>query len=77
MFADIFPGLALDINSHRTASLIGVYLMGFYNVSWVLVLSLQSSNNAGTTKKTFISVSVAVFYCKSLILAFFVDRSQH
>ncbi|KUL83733.1 hypothetical protein ZTR_08642 [Talaromyces verruculosus] len=64
-----FPALAgsvmihtLDINSHRTASLIGVYLMGFYNVSWVLVLSLQSSNNAGTTKKAFISVSVAVFY---------------
>uniref|UniRef100_A0A093VJ93 Putative transporter n=1 Tax=Talaromyces marneffei PM1 TaxID=1077442 RepID=A0A093VJ93_TALMA len=64
-----FPALAgsvmihtLDINSNRTASLAGVYLMGFYNVSWVLVLSLQSSNNAGTTKKTFISVSVAVFY---------------
>lgn len=64
VFANMDTGLALDINSNRTASLAGVYLMGFYNVSWVLVLSLQSSNNAGTTKKTFISVSVAVFYCK-------------
>jgi hypothetical protein len=36
--------------------------MGFYNVPWVLMLSLQSSNTAGATKKSFVSVSVAVFY---------------
>ncbi len=36
--------------------------MGFYNVSWVLMLSLQSSNTSGMTKKSFISVSIAVFY---------------
>lgn len=43
-------------------SLAGIYLMGFYNVSWVMVLSLQSSNVAGMTKKSFVSVSVGFFY---------------
>ncbi|EKG12354.1 Major facilitator superfamily [Macrophomina phaseolina MS6] len=52
----------LDVQTQRSASLAGVYLMGFYNVSWVLMLSLQSSNTAGETKKSFCSVSVAVFY---------------
>ena len=41
--------------------------MGFYNVSWVLVLSLQSSNTAGMTKKSFVSVSIAIFYCEALL----------
>ncbi|OJJ42673.1 hypothetical protein ASPZODRAFT_20202 [Penicilliopsis zonata CBS 506.65] len=44
------------------ADLAGVYLMGFYNVPWVLALSLQTSNTAGITKKSFVSVSIAVFY---------------
>ncbi|EOD45818.1 putative allantoate permease protein [Neofusicoccum parvum UCRNP2] len=52
----------LDVQAARSASLAGVYLMGFYNVAWVLMLSLQSSNTAGETKKSFCSVSVAVFY---------------
>ena len=56
----------LNAASERDASLAGVYLMGFYNVPWVLMLSLQSSNTAGTTKKSFVSVSVAVFYGKCL-----------
>ena len=43
-------------------SLASVYLMGFYNVSWVWVLSLQSSNVAGMTKNSFASVSVGVCY---------------
>ena len=30
------------------------------------MLSLQSSNNSGTTKKSFASVSVAIFYCESI-----------
>lgn len=53
----------LDIQTHRTASLIGVYLLGFYNVSFVTMLSLQASNNSGITKKSFASISVAVWYC--------------
>ncbi|KAF4301535.1 Major facilitator superfamily [Botryosphaeria dothidea] len=58
----------LDIQTQRSASLAGVYLMGFYNVAWVLMLSLQSSNTAGETKKSFCSVSVAVFYAVGNII---------
>lgn len=60
----ICESTVLDVQTQRSASLAGVYLMGFYNVSWVLMLSLQSSNTAGETKKSFCSVSVAVFYGK-------------
>jgi hypothetical protein len=42
--------------------------MGFYNVSWVLMLSLQSSNTSGMTKKSFVSVSIAVFYAVGNII---------
>ena len=56
----------LDPVANRDASLAGVYLMGFYNVSWVMALSLQSSNVAGMTKKSFVSISAAVFYGISL-----------
>ena len=52
----------------RNASLAGVYLMGFYNVPWVFMLSLSSSNVAGATKKSFMSVSIAVIYGKSSIV---------
>lgn len=53
---------ALDPQTRRNASLAGVYIMGFYNVPWVFMLSLQSSNTAGATKKSFMGVSVAVVY---------------
>ena len=53
---------ALDPHVSRNASLAGVYIMGFYNVPWVFMLSLQSSNTAGATKKSFMGVSVAVVY---------------
>ncbi|CAG9949316.1 unnamed protein product [Clonostachys rosea f. rosea IK726] len=53
---------ALNIEEHRTASLIGVYLLGFYNTSWVMVMSLVASNNGGTTKRSFASVTVALVY---------------
>ncbi|KAH8886109.1 putative allantoate permease [Thozetella sp. PMI_491] len=82
-----FPAIAgtvmirtLDINEYRTASLTGVYLMGFYNVSFVTMLSLQSSNNSGTTKKSFASVSVAVFYSIGNIIGpqfFRTDQAPH
>jgi hypothetical protein len=52
----------LDPTTQRNASLAGVYIMGFYNVPWVLALSLQTSNTGGTTKKSFVSVSIAIFY---------------
>ena len=56
----------LDPVANRDASLARVYLIGFYNVSWVMALSLQSSNVAGMTKKSFVSISAAVFYGISL-----------
>lgn len=40
----------------------GLYLMGFYNVSWALAMSLISSNTAGATKKSVGSVSMAIAY---------------
>ncbi|OWP05989.1 hypothetical protein B2J93_6313 [Marssonina coronariae] len=70
----------LDITTHRDASLAGVYLMGFYNVAWVLMLSLQSSNTAGMTKKSFVSVSIAVFYAVGNIVGpqfFRTSQSPH
>ncbi|KAL2419246.1 putative transporter [Exophiala dermatitidis] len=71
---------SLSIETHRTASLAGVYMMGFYNVAWVMMMSLVSSNNAGTTKKTFASVTVAVFYAVGNIIGpqfFRGDQSPH
>lgn len=55
----------LDISAHRDTSLAGVYIMGFYNVPWIFMLSLSSSNTAGATKKSFMGVSIAVIYGKS------------
>jgi hypothetical protein len=52
----------LDVSTQRNASLAGVYIMGFYNVPWVFMLSLSSSNTAGATKKSFMGVSIAVVY---------------
>lgn len=52
----------LDIDGQRNASLAGVYIMGFYNVPWVFMLSLNSSNTAGATKKSFMGITVAVCY---------------
>ncbi|KDN67530.1 putative major facilitator superfamily transporter [Colletotrichum sublineola] len=58
----------LDVNQQRDASLAGVYIMGFYNVPWVFMLSLNSSNTAGTTKKSFMGVTVAVCYATGNII---------
>lgn len=52
----------IDQETNRNASLAGVYIMGFYNVPWVLALSLQTSNTSGTGKKSFVSISIAIFY---------------
>lgn len=55
-------GQVVDVSKHRTFALMGLYLMGFYNVSWILAMSLISSNTAGATKKSFGSGSMAIFY---------------
>ncbi|VUC32033.1 unnamed protein product [Clonostachys rosea] len=66
----------LDPVASRDASLAGVYIMGFYNVSWVMALSLQTSNVAGMTKKSFVSVSAAVFYAIGNMIGpqFFLEK---
>ena len=56
----------LHSSGTRNASLAGVYLMGFYNVPWVFTLSLSSSNTGGATKKSFMGITCAVMYGKSL-----------
>ncbi|KAI0176849.1 major facilitator superfamily domain-containing protein [Pestalotiopsis sp. NC0098] len=68
----------LDIETQRDASLAGVYLMGFYNVPWVFMLSLSSSNTAGATKKSFMGISVAVVYAVGNIIGpqFFLDEQS-
>ncbi|KAJ5651425.1 Major facilitator superfamily domain general substrate transporter [Penicillium longicatenatum] len=65
----------VDPTTQRNASLAGVYIMGFYNVPWVLALSLQTSNTSGTTKKSFVSISVAIFYAVGNIIGpqFFLE----
>ncbi|KAJ4203184.1 hypothetical protein NW767_005295 [Fusarium falciforme] len=68
----------LDPVVNRDASLAGVYLMGFYNVSWVMALSLQSSNVTGMTKKSFVSISAACFYAIGNIVGpqFFLESQR-
>ncbi|KAF4498669.1 allantoate permease [Fusarium agapanthi] len=67
---------SLDVATQRDASLAGVYLMGFYNVPWVFLISLSSSNTAGATKKSFMGVSIAIVYAVGNIVGpqFFLDR---
>ncbi|KAL3464723.1 major facilitator superfamily domain-containing protein [Aspergillus heterothallicus] len=70
----------VDPTTQRNVSLAGVYIMGFYNVPWVLALSLQTSNTGGTTKKSFVSISVAVFYAVGNIIGpqfFLSSQSPH
>ncbi|KAK5996816.1 putative transporter [Cladobotryum mycophilum] len=68
----------VDVHTSRAAALVGLYLIGFYNVSWVLVMSLISSNTAGATKKSFVSVSMAISYAVGNMLGpqFFLDSQK-
>ncbi|ETS74127.1 hypothetical protein PFICI_13993 [Pestalotiopsis fici W106-1] len=52
----------VDHTTQRGTALAGVYLMGFYNVSWVMALALATANTSGKTKKAFVSSSMAVAY---------------
>lgn len=65
-----------DHEAQRNLALGGVYLMGFYNVSWVMALSLATSNNSGVTKKSFASTSIAVAYAVGNIIGpqFFLTK---
>lgn len=59
---------SVDVEAHRNLALAGVYLMGFYNVGWVIMISLVTSNTAGTVKKVFFSINVAVWYAVGNII---------
>ncbi|KAF7556925.1 hypothetical protein G7Z17_g1080 [Cylindrodendrum hubeiense] len=65
-----------DHETQRNLALGGVYLMGFYNVSWVMALSLSTSNNSGVTKKSFASTSIAIAYAVGNIIGpqFFLTK---
>ncbi|KAF2627095.1 allantoate permease [Macroventuria anomochaeta] len=62
----------------RNVNLAGAYLMGFYNVSWVLTLSLSSSNTGGATKKIFMGITCAVMYAVGNIIGpqFFISSQS-
>lgn len=83
-FLSCLPALAgsimvghINAKQNREAALAGIYLMGFYNVPWCLMLALTSSNTTGSTKKTFMSVSVAVWYAVGNIIGpYFFKSSQ-
>ncbi|CEI63680.1 hypothetical protein FVEN_g6801 [Fusarium venenatum] len=59
---------SLDVETQRNASLAGVYMMGFYNVPFIFLLSLSSSNTAGATKKSFMGMSIAIMYAVGNII---------
>lgn len=52
---DKYYNAVISTSQNRAAAFTGVYLMGFYNISWVLVMALIALNNAGVTKHTFAS----------------------
>ncbi|PVI02691.1 allantoin permease [Periconia macrospinosa] len=68
----------IDVTEYRVTALLGLYLTGFYNTSWVMAMSLISSNTAGATKKSFASVSMAICYAIGNIVGphFFLDSQK-
>ncbi|RAQ99514.1 asparagine synthase [Stemphylium lycopersici] len=68
----------VPVSTHRNTALMGLYLTGFYNTSWVMAMSLVSSNTAGATKKSFTAVSLAICYAVGNIVGphFFLDSEK-
>lgn len=50
----------VDVNTQRNVALAGVYLMGFYNVGWVMAMAIITANTRGSTKRPFVNSSVGV-----------------
>ncbi|KAG7834790.1 hypothetical protein KL943_003174 [Ogataea angusta] len=63
---------------HRNTCLAAVYICGFYNAPYVLTLSLIASNNSGSSKKSFNSISVGLFYALGNLIGpqFFIDSES-
>lgn len=50
----------VDVDSQRYVALGGVYLMGFYNVGWVMAMAIITSNTRGSTKRPFVNSSIGI-----------------
>lgn len=50
----------VDVDAQRYVALGGVYLMGFYNVAWVMAMAIITSNTRGSTKRPFVNSSIGV-----------------
>ncbi|KAI1614162.1 hypothetical protein EDD36DRAFT_464013 [Exophiala viscosa] len=50
----------VDVNTQRTVALGGVYLMGFYNVGFVMAIAIATANTRGSTKRPFVNASMGV-----------------
>ncbi|KAH9907482.1 major facilitator superfamily domain-containing protein [Xylariomycetidae sp. FL2044] len=77
------PALAGSIMIHltdpatqRSAALAGVYMMGCYNVGWVMAMALITANTAGRTKRAFVNASAGFVLAVGEIIGpqFFLDR---
>jgi len=70
-------GLAFLNADNRAGRLICYYLTGPYNAAFVLVLSLQTANTAGHTKKVVTNACLFLGYCTGNIAGpFFYKTSQ-
>lgn len=56
------------LNGPRGGLLVGYYLTGAYNVPYVMMLALITSNTAGTTKKVVTNAIVWVAYCGGMFI---------
>lgn len=50
----------VNVTTQRYTALAGVYLMGFYNVGWVMAMAVITSNTQGSTKRPFVNSSIGV-----------------
>ncbi|KAI1622280.1 hypothetical protein EDD37DRAFT_467344 [Exophiala viscosa] len=50
----------VDVNTQRTVALGGVYLMGFYNVGFVMAIAIATANTRRSTKRPFVNASMGV-----------------
>ncbi|KIW41083.1 uncharacterized protein PV06_06674 [Exophiala oligosperma] len=51
---------SVDVNKNRPVALGGVYLMGFYNVGFVMALAIATANTRGSTKRPFVNAALGV-----------------
>ncbi|ODQ77173.1 hypothetical protein BABINDRAFT_172934 [Babjeviella inositovora NRRL Y-12698] len=71
-------GLLLVNEHHKVGRLICYYLTGPYNAAFVMFLSLNTSNTAGTTKKSVTNCMLFLGYCVGNIAGpFFYKTSQY